>query len=142
MRRIRLVLAILAALPLGACETGTPQDDGRGAPPPTSAASARPPQPAPSASDAPPARAGEDIALQTQPVGLLECDELAAKYKACLEARVTGVARLSLQNSLEFTLKQWHAVQDRGGDAAALLQECQKTKETMRRLLAPYGCEI
>ena len=40
--------------------------------------------------------------------------------RACLEARVTGVARLSLQNSLEFTTSnRWHAVQDRGGDAAA-----------------------
>jgi hypothetical protein len=125
---------------LAACDTGVPEDKSA---PVTSTAASRKPEAAPVAARPiaqEPAR--QEVHLDTPFVGLLECDQIAEKYKACLETKVSGVSRTALVHSLDTTLKQWHEVQNRGGGAQALLVECQKAKVYAQKILQPYGCQI
>jgi len=140
MMKPGLFLILGACSLLAACETGAPEDK---AAPVASTAATRKPEAAPVAQrPATPEPNRQEVVLDTPFVGLLECDQIAEKYKACLETKVSGVSRTSLVHSLDATLKRWHEVQNRGGDAQTLLAECQKAKVYAQKILSPYGCQI
>ena len=125
---------------LSACDTGVPEDKTA---PVVSTAAQRKPEAAPAAprpNTAEPER--REVKLDTPFVGMMECDQLAENYKACLETKVRGVRRTALVHSLDTTLKRWHEVQDHGGDAQTLLAECQKAKVYAQKILQPYGCQL
>jgi hypothetical protein len=127
-----LALLILSGVLITGCEKKA-EAPAEAAPVAEAAAPAA--EPAPAAETPAPA---ETPAATDYSVGIPECDNYIAKYKACIE-KVPEESRAAYQQGLDQMVDSWKQVPEEG--KAAMGQSCTTATENAKTAMQAMGCE-
>jgi hypothetical protein len=84
---------------------------------------------------------GRDVAAAISRVGVAECDDLIAKYLACLYDKVDESSRPAMLKVLRIAARSWTQAAQKEGGQATVASSCREQKAKLQRGLSHYGCK-
>ena len=75
-------------------------------------------------------------------IGVPECDDLIAKYEACVSAKVPEIARGPFNSTLKTWRDSWRQAASTPQGKAGLAAACKQATEQAKTSMKSYGCDF